>query len=71
MNHTRLPDPMDIAQYLQTEGRRVAAELGRRRPPGSAAAQQQCTAPGIQPPPRSLTETLQRMDINPNRTPRL
>ncbi len=69
VNHTKLPDQMDITQYLQAEGRRVAAELGRRRPPGSA--QQQCTAPGTQQPPRSLSETLQRMGIKPTPARRL
>jgi hypothetical protein len=62
VNHTKLPDQMDITQYLQAEGRRIAAELGRRRSSGST--QQQCTAPGAQPP-RSLSETLQRMGIKP------
>lgn len=71
MTHTKLPEPMDITQYLQTEGRRVAAELGRRRPSDHAAAQQQCAAPGIQKPPRSLSETLQRMGITPSHTRRL
>lgn len=71
MNHTKLPDQMDITQYLQAEGRRVAAELGRRRPPGSTAAQQQCTAPGTPQPPRSLSETLQRMGIKPTHARRL
>ncbi|MBW8720785.1 MAG: hypothetical protein JF626_02435 [Polaromonas sp.] len=63
MNHTKLPAPMDITQYLQTEGRRIAAELGRRRPRDNSAAQQQCAAPGTQTPPRSLNETLQRMGV--------
>ena len=63
MNHTKLPAPMDITQYLQTEGRRIAAELGRRRPPDNTAAQQQCATPGAQKPPRSLSETLQRMGV--------
>ena len=72
MNSTKLPDPMDITQYLQTEGRRIASELGRRRPWDSAVGQQQqqCTAPGAQPP-RSLSETLQRMGVTTARTRRL
>jgi hypothetical protein len=71
MNHTKLPEPMDITQYLQTEGRRVAAELGRRRPLNNAATQQQCAAPGPQKPPRSLSETLQRMGVTSAHTRRL
>jgi hypothetical protein len=71
MSFTKLPDPMDITQYLQTEGRRIAAELGRRRPRDTAAAQQQCAAPGVQKPPRSLSETLQRMGIASTHTRRL
>ena len=71
MNSTKLPDPMDITQYLQTEGRRVAAELGRRRPLGNTAGQQQCATPGNQNPPRSLSETLQRMGITPAHSRRL
>lgn len=71
MNPTKLPDPMDITQYLQTEGRRIASELGRRRPwDGAAVQQQQCTAPAAQPP-RSLSETLQRMGVTTTRTRRL
>jgi hypothetical protein len=71
MNSQKLPDPMDITQYLQTEGRRIAAELGRRRPRDTTAAQQQCAAPGVQKPPRSLSETLQRMGIASTHTRRL
>lgn len=71
MNHTKLPNQMDITQYLQTEGRRIAAELGRRRPGGNAAAQQQCATPGAQKPPSSLSETLQRMGITPSHKRRL
>lgn len=71
MNPTKLPAPMDITQYLQTEGRRVAAELGRRRPQDHAAAQQQCAAPGTQTQPRSLSETLQRMGVISTHTRRL
>lgn len=70
MSHPKLPDQMDITQYLQTEGRRVAAELGRRLP-RNAANQQQCAAPDTQQPPRSLSETLQRMGITPSPTRRL
>jgi hypothetical protein len=71
MNPTKLPDPMDITQYLQTEGRRIAAELGRRRARDNPAAQQQqCAAPGTQPP-RSLSETLQRMGVTTTHTRRL
>lgn len=72
MNTTKLPDPMDITQYLQTEGRRIAAELGRRRPLNNASIlQQQCAAPGTQKPPRSLSETLQRMGVTSTHTRRL
>lgn len=71
MNPTKLPDPMDITQYLQTEGRRVAAELGRRHPLNNTAAQQQCAAPGTQTPPRSLSETLRRMGVTSTHTRRL
>jgi hypothetical protein len=72
MNPTKLPDPMDITQYLQTEGRRIAAELGRRRPRDSSNnGQQQCAAPGTQKPPRSLSEALQRMGVAPTHTHRL
>jgi hypothetical protein len=71
MNHyTKLPDPMDITLYLQTEGRRIAAELGRRRPhnnkaPSASSTQQQCAAPDSQKTPRSLSETLRQMGIRP------
>jgi hypothetical protein len=71
MNHTKLPDPMDITQYLQTEGRRIAAELSRRRQSDNTAAQQQCATPGTQKPPRSLSETLQRMGVTSARKRRL
>ncbi|SFU28019.1 hypothetical protein SAMN05216350_10149 [Polaromonas sp. YR568] len=64
MHTTKLPDAMDITRYLQTEGRRVAAELGRRRAPDpTAARQQQCAAPSEPNPPRSLSEALQRMGV--------
>lgn len=69
-------DEMDLTAYLQTEGRRRAAELGSSRPtgnPGIAAPtpqtppslqQQQCATPASeQPPPQSLSEALRRMGI--------
>lgn len=67
-------DEMDLTAYLQTEGRRRAAELGSRRPtgnPGIAApppqappSQQQCaTSASEQPPPQSLSEALRRMGV--------
>jgi hypothetical protein len=67
----KLPDPMDITHYLQTEGRRIAAELGRRRPRDTTGAQQQCAMPGTQKPPRSLNEALQRMGVASTHTRRL
>jgi hypothetical protein len=61
------PDEMDLTLYLQTEGRRLAAELARQQAaannearPSSAQQQQQCTAGQ---PARSLSETLQRMGV--------
>lgn len=65
------PDEMDLTLYLQTEGRRLAAELARQqqsagkpRPSPSPSQQQQCAAqPGNSRPARSLSETLQRMGI--------
>ena len=65
------PDEMDLTLYLQTEGRRLAAELAREqaatataRPP---SAQQQCAAAQTgshhQRPARSLSEALQRMGV--------
>jgi len=64
------PDEMDLTLYLQTEGRRLAAERAREqavtataRPP---SAQQQCAAAqtgGHQRPARSLSEALQRMGV--------
>jgi len=65
------PDEMDLTLYLQTEGRRLAAErakdqaaLAPSRPP---SLQQQCAAsqPGNQHqrPARSLSEALQRMGV--------
>ena len=70
---------MDLTAYLQTEGRRRAAELGSSRPtgnPGIAAPtpqtppsllqqqQQQCATPASeQPPPQSLSEALRRMGV--------
>lgn len=68
-------DEMDLTAYLQTEGRRRAAELGNCRPtesPGIAAPtphappslQQQCATPASeQPPPQSLSEALRRMGV--------
>ena len=63
------PDDMDLTLYLQTEGRRLAAELakqksasGQSRPP-SPAQQQQCSARPDARPARSLSETLQRMGV--------
>ena len=63
------PDEMDLTLYLQTEGRRLAAELAKQRPAPAASrsssAQQQCAAaqPGGQRPARSLSEALQRMGV--------
>ncbi|WP_411882381.1 hypothetical protein [Polaromonas sp. YR568] len=65
------PDEMDLTLYLQTEGRRLAAELARQqqatgkpRSSSSPAQQQQCAAqPGNNRPARSLSETLQRMGV--------
>jgi len=64
-------EEMDLTSYLQTEGRRRAAELaGSRRPgnPGlpapSPQAQQQCAKPASdQQPPQSLSEALRRMGV--------
>ena len=63
------PDEMDLTLYLQTEGRRLAAEIAKQRSaPGASrpsSAQQQCAAaqPGSQRPARSLSEALQRMGV--------
>jgi hypothetical protein len=62
------PDEMDLTLYLQTEGRRLAAELAKRQPApfeSPSSTQQQCAAtqPGIQRPARSLSEALQRMGV--------
>ena len=68
------PDEMDLTSYLQTEGRRRAAELrssGTTGAPGMAAPtpeappqQQQCATPATeQQPPQSLSEALRRMGI--------
>lgn len=64
------PDEMDLTLYLQTEGRRLAAELAKQKQacakPRSPASpqQQQCAAqPGNTRPARSLSETLQRMGV--------
>jgi len=61
------PDEMDLTLYLQTEGRRLAAELaGQQRSFRPPSTQQQCAAaePGSQRPARSLSEALQRMGIS-------
>ena len=65
------PDEMDLTLYLQTEGRRLAAELakqksasGQYRPSSpTQTQQQQCNARPDTRPARSLSETLQRMGI--------
>lgn len=63
------PDEMDLTLYLQTEGRRLAAELARQKPgsaqprPPSPGLQQQCSARPDARPARSLSETLQRMGV--------
>lgn len=64
---------MDLTAYLQTEGRRRAAELaGSRRsgdpglPAPSSQAQQQCATAADDPqpqPPQCLSEALRRMGI--------
>lgn len=69
-------DEMDLTSYLQTEGRRRAAEPGSSGAKGdrglaaptpeatAPSQQQQCTAPAIeQQPPQSLSEALRRMGI--------
>jgi len=57
-------DEMDLTLYLQTEGRRLAAELARQHAAthkaGPSPSQQQCTATQ---PARSLSEALQRMGV--------
>jgi len=63
------PDEMDLTLYLQTEGRRLAAELAKQRPAPagsrSSSGQQQCAAAqsASQRPARSLSEALQRMGV--------
>ena len=63
------PDEMYLTLYLQTEGRRLAAEIAKQRPAPAtsrpSSAQQQCAAaqPGSQRPARSLSEALQRMGV--------
>jgi len=62
------PDEMDLTLYLQTEGRRLAAELGKRQPApfqSPPSTRQQCAAaqPGNQRPAHSLSEALQRMGV--------
>lgn len=65
---------MDLTRYLQTEGRRLAAERGYRRRSGSpnasassisnATAQHQCATPeNSESPPQSLSEALNRMGV--------
>lgn len=58
------PDEMDLTLYLQTEGRRLAAELAKQQPASvksrPSSAQQQCSATQ---PARSLSEALQRMGV--------
>jgi hypothetical protein len=65
------PDEMDLTLYLQTEGRRLAAERAKQQPvpakPRPSSAQQQCTATQ---PARSLSETLQRMGVASTAHPR-
>jgi hypothetical protein len=63
-------DELDLTLYLQTEGRRLAAELAKQKQasaksrPSSSSQQQQCTTqPGNTHPARSLSETLQRMGV--------
>ena len=62
------PDEMDLTLYLQTEGRRLAAELAGQQRASSrpSSTQQQCAAaePASQRPARSLSEALQRMGIS-------
>jgi hypothetical protein len=63
------PDEMDLTLYLQTEGRRLAAELSKKpvspTPPRPSSAQQLCATaqPGNQRPARSLSEALHRMGV--------
>lgn len=63
------PDEMDLTLYLQTEGRRLAAELARQQAapakPRPPSTQQQCSAAqaGGQRPARSLSEALQCMGV--------
>jgi hypothetical protein len=58
------PDEMDLTLYLQTEGRRLAAELAKQQPASvksrPSSTQQQCSATQ---PARSLSEALQRMGV--------
>ncbi|HQS33540.1 MAG: hypothetical protein B7X59_15320 [Polaromonas sp. 39-63-203] len=73
-------DPGDLTAYLQQEGRRRAAELAAAmqshafsRPDGGQIGQLQCGVDPAGPPPRSLSEALQRMGIAATRqgaTPR-
>lgn len=75
------PDEMDLTLYLQTEGRRLAAELARQRTATASplyshsSTQQQCAPAQPQAdgqcPARSLSEALQRMGVTGPRTHRL
>lgn len=73
------PDEMDLTLYLQTEGRRLAAELARERaataaaqPPSPRQPRAAAQAVGQHPrPARSLSEALQRMGVAAPRTRRL
>jgi hypothetical protein len=59
--------PMDLTQYLQTEGRRRAAELAAtasRRAP-EPARQPQPRSNRQERPPQSLSEFLQAMGLAP------
>jgi len=64
-------DEMDLTAYLQTEGRRRAAELAGSRhlgDPGLSApcsqAKQQCATTVDDPqPPQCLSEALRRMGV--------
>lgn len=68
-----VPEQMDLTRYLQTEGRRIAAERARQQagnggdsgnqsPP--APSQHQCAAPpAAHRPPQNLDEALRRMGL--------
>jgi hypothetical protein len=59
--------PMDLTQYLQTEGRRRAAELAattcRRAPESERQSQPRANQQGR--PPQCLSEFLQAMGLAP------